>query len=221
MNATRNQIEMPDSWGDPLEKAPEKPKFPRSLAIDVAKELEPLLSPFCSRLAIAGSVRRGKDMVGDLEILFVSQTEQRPNPDSLFGEPVEVQLALEALDEMVRQRIILPRPKCDGTRTWGSAIRLAAHCFTTLPVDFFRATEESWFNLLVCRTGGAQTNMEIASRAKERMLQWNPSIDCAGFTMLNTRGGDGKGGRQQIRVSSEEDVFATVGMEYLPPHRRK
>jgi DNA polymerase/3'-5' exonuclease PolX len=53
------------------------------------------------------------------------------------------------------------------------------------------------------------------------MLQWNPSIDCAGFTRLNTRGGDGKGGRQQIRVTCEEDVFRTVGMEYLPPHQRQ
>jgi DNA polymerase/3'-5' exonuclease PolX len=221
MNATRNQIEMPDSWSDDLDAAPEKPKFPRELAIEVANELEPLLVPFCERIAVAGSVRRGKAMVGDLEILFISRMEQRPNPDSLFGEAVEVPLALEALDRLVSQRIILPRPKRDGTRTWGSAIRLAAHCYTTLPVDFFRATEESWFNLLVCRTGGAQTNMQIASRAKDRMLQWNPSIDCAGFTRLNTRGGDGKGGRQQIRVTSEEDVFRTVGLECPPPHKRR
>ena len=200
---------------------PDKPRFPRAIALEVAEELHSYLAPYCERIAIVGSVRRGKEMVGDLELLYISKTEERTDPGSLLGDKIAVLAAHGKLDELVKARIILPRPKSDGTKTWGNAIRLAAHCQTVLPVDFFRATPESWWNLMVCRTGGAATNMRIATKARELGLQWNPSINSSGFTRLGTRGGEGKGGRVEIKSRSEEDVFNAVGMPFLPPWRRE
>lgn len=47
VNATRNQIEMPDSWVDPLETATEKVRHPRERALRVAKELCDVLGALC------------------------------------------------------------------------------------------------------------------------------------------------------------------------------
>ncbi|RYD50171.1 MAG: hypothetical protein EOP83_24365, partial [Verrucomicrobiaceae bacterium] len=55
-----------------------KPRFPREAALVVAGELVHLLGPVCERIAIAGSLRRDKPEVGDVEILFVPRIEERP-----------------------------------------------------------------------------------------------------------------------------------------------
>lgn len=46
---------------------------------------------------------------------------------------------------------------------WGEKNKLAVHVRTGIPVDFFAATEANWWNYLVCRTGGEQNNIAIAS----------------------------------------------------------
>jgi DNA polymerase/3'-5' exonuclease PolX len=53
-----------------------KRKFPRTVAGDVAIELLALLSAFTERIEVAGSLRRGKSVVGDVEILFIPRYEE-------------------------------------------------------------------------------------------------------------------------------------------------
>lgn len=68
-------------------------KFPRTQALAVAEELVAALRPACERLEIAGSLRRGKAEVGDVEILFVPRVEERPDPEDLLRRTVEVNVA--------------------------------------------------------------------------------------------------------------------------------
>ena len=72
MKPTRNQIEMPDSWQP--EEAPEKPRFPRKDALAVARQCVELLAPVCEQLKVCGSLRRRRETVGDVEIVFVPRT---------------------------------------------------------------------------------------------------------------------------------------------------
>ena len=44
----------------------DKPKIPREQALAVFYELKRELDPFCERLELAGSLRRGKAEVGDV-----------------------------------------------------------------------------------------------------------------------------------------------------------
>lgn len=48
-----------------------KQSTPYPEALEKAKELISLLSPFCSRIDLAGSIRREKDFCGDIEICCI------------------------------------------------------------------------------------------------------------------------------------------------------
>ena len=50
-----------------------KPRFSRHAALSVAQEILTILLPVCERIIIAGSLRREKQWVGDVEILYISR----------------------------------------------------------------------------------------------------------------------------------------------------
>lgn len=229
MNATRNQIEMPDSWSDPLapEARAEKPKFDARMALDVAGELCPLIMPLCEEgeparlIKVCGSLRRRKKMVGDIEIVFAPRmTCVRAVQRDLFGavlapavhEPVTHAL----LDELVRQGVLVKRQKSNGALTgWGPWNRFATHVESGVPVDFFGCTLASFWNTVTCRTGGAKTNTRICMAAQVKGWHWEPSPEEAGFQRLTGLG------RERHAVQSEREVFEFVGMDYLEPWERE
>ena len=63
----------------------DKPRFPADEAKAVAAEIMRWLDPACERLVIAGSLRREKPIVGDVEILYNPKTEVRANPEDMFN----------------------------------------------------------------------------------------------------------------------------------------
>lgn len=66
----------------------EVPKMRWSLeeARVVAEMLVTQLEDCCERIIIAGSIRRNKSQVGDIELLFIPKIVERQNPDSLLPE---------------------------------------------------------------------------------------------------------------------------------------
>lgn len=55
-----------------------KVKWARSAALEVARELCDRLKPHCEKLIVAGSLRRRKLEVCDVEILYISRMAERP-----------------------------------------------------------------------------------------------------------------------------------------------
>jgi DNA polymerase/3'-5' exonuclease PolX len=185
-----------------------KTRYPRDKALAVAVEICGALKTVTERLKIAGSLRRMKPDVGDVEIIYVPKFGEGP-PRDLFGPPPRLNLADVALDYMLGGGVIQKRRNVRGSEIWGAQNKLAVHAASGIPVDFFAATESNWFNYLVCRTGGAINNTIIAGEAKRKGWQWNPYGP--GFT-------DGRG--QVVPVTSEQDVFRFVGLPYLEPKAR-
>ena len=186
---------------------PTKTRFPRAAAIAVARELVAALQPHCSRLIVAGSLRRKKADVGDVEILFIPRTETVQIDLLRRGR---ISLADLALDRMLEVGTLAKRKGAGGHSSWGDKNKLAVHCQSGIPVDFFATTEPCWYNYLVCRTGPADLNTMIASAARDRGMKWHPYG--VGFEVLATR--------QHIPVDSEEAVFEIVGIPYLSPEER-
>lgn len=184
----------------------DKPKFPRAAALDVARELCRRLKPCCDRLIVAGSLRRGKESVGDVEILFIPGTAEIPG--DLFSTDT-VNLAEAEIARMLEDGTLTKRLSISGSPSWGPRNKLAVHR-SGIPVDLFTATPESWWNYLVCRTGPSESNVRIATIAQERGYQWNPYGQ--GFT----RRSDGT----VIPMESEAAVFEFVGMEAKEPGER-
>lgn len=183
-----------------------KTKFPCAVAMAVARELSLRLADSCVRLQFAGSLRRGKPEVGDVELVYIP--DFRSEPDGLFDSR-RVNLADAMLDDLLRAGVIAKRRNVHGSEMWGEKNKLAVHVASGVPVDFFATSEASWFNYLVCRTGGKESNMAIADAALRKGWRWHPYA--GGFT-------DGEG--NPVRVTCEEDAFRLVGLPALAPWDR-
>ncbi len=188
---------------------PVKPRFSRHIALTVAQEIVGALTPVCERVIVAGSLRRGKQWVGDVEILFIGKTLTRPKNGDFF-ENETVCLAQLAIADLLAANILAKRPNKIGGFTWGDQNKLALHTRSGVPVDLFQTTEASWFNYLVCRTGSAAHNVTIATRAKQLGWSWNPYG--SGFT--------NEAGTASHDVVSEADLFTFLDMQFKDPKDR-
>jgi DNA polymerase/3'-5' exonuclease PolX len=184
-----------------------KTKVPLEEAQEVACELLEALEPCCERIEIAGSIRRKKPMVGDIEVLYVPQNRPGERVDLFAETPVVAAIDL-VLNLLLVRGVLTYRPTATAKRVWGPSNKFAVHARSGIGVDFFSTGEMSWWNYLVCRTGGATTNTQIASAANAKGWTWHPTAD--GFTR----------GHERHRVTSEEDVFSFVGLPYLQPWER-
>lgn len=188
-----------------------KRRFPRAMALPVARELCVALKPVSIRLICAGSLRRGAADVGDVELLFIPRFEDR-QIDLLDKAPVD--LAAERIEQLVRDGVLAKRPSKTGSFSWGELNKLAVHVASGIPVDLFTATEKNWWNYLVCRTGPASSNTRIAAEALRRGWHWHPYG--SGFSRTNPE----TGSLEMRPMESEAAVFAFVGLPALPPDRR-
>lgn len=186
-------------------------RHPRALGLQVARELVAWLRPLCEpdRLLIAGSLRRRCSTIGDVEVLYIARREIQPDPADLFAER-EVDLADQAIADLVERGVLDRRPSIDGRTTYGPQNKLLVHRETGLPVDLFAATDRNWWNLVVCRTGSAANNQRLATRARELGYIWTPYG--SGFSCL----ADGR----VTAVRSERGVYEFLKLPYLEPQQR-
>jgi len=182
--------------------------FKRATALGVCRDLVKHLADACepSRLIIAGSLRRRKATVGDIEIVYVSRKVEDKSQD-LFEVRERDQVTI-VLEDLIERGVLEKRANIKGAFTFGAANKLLRHVASGMPIDFFATSEECWFNYLVCRTGGAATNKRIATAAIAKGWKWN---NCGkGFSR----------GHEIHQVRSEREVFEFVGLPYLEPHQR-
>ena len=187
----------------------DKVKFDATVALEVALTLLSHLHSACARAVIAGSLRRMKPTVGDIEILYVPKFERRQDPVDMFAM-IDVNRADEVIAWLERDKALERRKNVRGSETFGPKIKLMKHVETGIPVDLFQSTEAGWFSYLVCRTGPAESNVAICNAAiREGYTKWKPY---EGLLLTN---GDIR------RVESEEELFKLVGLPYQPPEKRR
>lgn len=184
--------------------------FPRVQALAVAEELLAELAGSCARIQIAGSLRRGKPTVGDVELLFVPRIEDLPDPADLFGQPIPVNLAERAIAALEASGRLSRRKNKDGVVGWGSLNKLAVHVASGIPVDLFATTEENWHVSLVVRTGSLETNLRLTQGARDR-----------GRTLLAYGNGVKNLATGEITpADSERSVFEMCGVPFAEPEDR-
>ena len=183
-----------------------KTRWPHAEALAVAEQLQAILSPACRRIAIAGSLRRRKPDVGDVELLFVPILTERP--DGLFDRRI-VDVCSEVVEKMLADGVLAKRPNVNGHFTWGERNKLAIHVPSGIPVDLFGTSEANWFVSLVIRTGSKDTNLRLTNGAIRR----GATLNAYGSGVTWSDG-------TQTPATSEEHVFEMCGVPYLPPHKR-
>lgn len=204
-----------------------KTRFPAEEAKAVVRELLPHLEPACAKdaegkpwLRVAGSLRRRKAEVGDIELVYCPAFG--PVKEGLFTR--EGDLTEAVLEELCLKRVIEPRVNATGGIAWGKQNKLARHCASGIPIDFFSIQVPRFWNYLVCRTGSKETNMRIAQAAQARGLSWAPYH--GGFTVEDLEKASAALNRTDISsgglvlAKSEQDVFTLAGLPYLEPWQR-
>jgi len=162
----------------------------------IAEKLKSLLAPVCEKIEVAGSIRRRKPEVGDIELLCI--------PRYVVGVD---QLDSE-IGALMIQGILGHRRTRRGSRIYGPKNKLMID-ISGIGVDIFSTDEKCWPVALVVRTGGKETNKRIATAALRK--GWRFHAYGSGFSTP-----DG-----EIVCRSERKVFEAVGLPYQEPWERK
>ncbi|MET8178692.1 DNA polymerase/3'-5' exonuclease PolX [Streptomyces sp. NPDC005336] len=155
-------------------------------AMDVADDIVSALSqvPGCERCAYAGSLRRMKETVGDVDIL-VAADESGPFMDAFVGLPYTAE-------------VIAHGQKKTSIRTKKG-----------LQVDLRVLPPDSWGAGLLYFTGSKAHNIRVRAIAVRHGLKLSE------YGLFETKSG------KKIASRSEEDVYARLGMDWIPPTLRE
>ena len=155
------------------------------------------LSPGCEQIAVAGSVRRGKPEVHDLEIVCVPKVVTVAD---LFGAPTNAYSLLDA--ELIR--LGLHQLK-GGDKYKQFALPEGIN------LDLFITTPDQWGWIFVLRTGHRDFNKWLVTPRRHGGA-------LPGY--IRPQGGWLTNGNGPIKTAEEQDVFRVLGVEWIEPQYR-
>lgn len=151
------------------------------------------LAPMCERIEIAGSIRRRRPFVGDIDLVILPKAGQL---------------------QSIKQRCLRSQPQVllDGEQNFvlllGGNVQLDIF-FARGPVpDLIAPKPGNFGSLLICRTGSKDHNIWLVQKAWPQGCRWLPYE------------GVQRDGRI-IAGETEEEIFTALGLSYLPPERRE
>lgn len=169
-----------------------------------AQAIVDFIKPYCERIEIAGSIRRGKDWIGDIEIVCIPETDTRYVPTDLFRKPLGKDRK-ERTPEFLSTAGALIAKKVKGDLVKGRYVQFKTKEGDT--VDLFMATPENWGYIFAIRTGSVDFSKMIAGRWKQ--------LGYAGQDGMLTKLG------KPIPVPEESDLFDRLGLITPLPHLRE
>lgn len=152
--------------------------------LPVCRELERALQPVSEKVVVAGSVRRWKETVGDIDILAISRS------------PEQVMDTFTRLPE-VRQVISKGTTRSTVILTNG------------IQADVRVLSRESFGSALQYFTGSKEHNIIV------RKLAAREGFKLSEYGLFYRKTGERVGGE------SEEGIYRTLGMQYIPPELRE
>lgn len=157
-------------------------------------------------VAFAGSLRRGRDTVGDIDLLV--STSDPPAAGERFRSAPGVDEVLAAGESKSSVRIAL---EADGGR-WGSEGRRG------LQVDLRIVPRESWGAALMYFTGSKEHNV----RLREQALRQGYTLNEYGLYPVDDEATPPhRRGVPPVAGASEEEVYGALGLPFIPPEIRE
>jgi DNA polymerase/3'-5' exonuclease PolX len=175
-----------------------KTRFPLAEAKVITDELVAELKPYCTRIEHAGSIRRKKSTVGDIELLVIPKKINI----GLFDEyPV-----LQAEPELVK--IINKYAKVKGNIASGMYTQRVLP--QGIALDLFTATEDTWGLQLAVRTGSSNFSFKTLACRWSKMGYYSREG-------LLRRKEDGI----IIPLKEEIDLFNLLELDWVEPEERE
>lgn len=199
-----------------------------------AKRLVSAMTPFCEKIEIAGSIRRRKSEVKDIEIVCIPKWAEEGEPSDLFGEG---RFRVNTLYRWAGQQQILKwiKPGVTGIEPWhvkedgkywrGYLASLQDTFCVYCPdvpckVDIFLATPENFGLQYLIRTGNADFSKEVVTHALRvkfkveggklwdcrRMQRFVGDTSALSFTDL-----------AEVKTPDEAHVFAALNLAWVEP----
>lgn len=177
-------------------------KIDLQAARNVAHEVVQHVTPAMQRIEVAGSIRREKPIVGDVELVAIPEDREK-----LFK-------LLSEVGQLIKPGVpgVIPwTPKRDA-----KYVRLRLH--QEMNLDLFLATPQNWGGLFLMRTGSATGSdgnsfngfvPGMFSRFKKlsgggRMTDAMPTMPTG----------------EQLELREEQDFFDLLEMDFVPPPER-
>jgi DNA polymerase/3'-5' exonuclease PolX len=187
-------------------------------AFKVANGIRQRLEPHCEQFMVAGSLRRQCPTVHDIDIVIIPRWSP-PVTASIFD-------IAGVLEEQTRFN--LARILGDAWEFVKGKSKLINGRFAGIPVDLYFATPDTWWTLVVIRTGSAGHNIKLCSRAKAMGMKLH--ADGSGIEVyppedavidgIQTHGNSDIGPTLCV-PTSEEDLFYKLLLPYVEPKDRR
>ena len=177
-------------------------------AVGVADLILNQLATATERIEIAGSIRRGRADVGDIEIVAVPRIETVPEG---MWETRAVNRLTDRIDEMVRLGDLFEHPT-DPKR--GDRYSKLMDPWSGLQVDLFSASAETFGLIYLIRTGPADYSHRFVTDLRRRNLH------VAGGQLHRGSRGCGAYVCEIVPAPEEADVYAAAGWPFVRPADR-
>lgn len=170
-------------------------RLPR--AIGIALKIQEQIAPLCEKCEIAGSIRRARPEVGDVDLVILPRE----------GQIAAIKARCSQKCRVVRdgdQNCIYQIALSDGTP-------LQLDIFFARPAvrDLLNTAPGNFGTLLLCRTGSKEHNIFLVEHAKRMSLRWNPYR------------GVMDGQSNVLASETEEDIFKALDLAWIKPEERE
>lgn len=189
-------------------------KYPLNIAQEIAEDLVGVLAPHCERIHIAGSIRRKKPFVKDIEIVCQPKKDVFTN---LFGE--EINTGTNApFKKVVAQLGEVIKGNPDGRYM---QIKLPQG----IKLDLFMPDPDDYFRQFAMRTGSADYSAAVIAK-RWVDLGWVGTSEGLRRKEDCQKSGDSpwkiinKTGKRPPVWKSEEEFFGWLNLEWIEPEKR-
>ena len=177
--------------------------------------IDVLFNQSCERSAVAGSVRRKKPEVKDIEFVVIPKiVDTSEGQQKLFGGvEYKVNKLDEAIKHLIKQGILEPRKQLSerkapmGPRTYLLTYHPPSYPYMDISVDVFAVIPpRDWGIIFTIRTGSAEFSKWIVTEARRKGMR--------------VREGQLWKGDTRISCPTEKDFFKALNIDYLEPWNR-
>lgn len=171
----------------------------------LAERIVEKLRPACERIEIAGSIRRQRPEVNDIDLVILTR-------DWLQVRQLASEHAAVVADG--RLNLIL---------RLANSFQLDLFFAHGEQPDLFGSTPTNFGSLLLCRTGSKEHNVWFAARAKRQGLHWQPYEGLARClsTVQTAEGGQETNLGPVVASATEADLYTALGLPFIPPEQRE
>ena len=168
-------------------------------ATKLAERIAAELTPFCERLAIAGSIRRRRPECKDIDLVALVKPGQER---ALRYRALQNTQAIREGDDLMAVRL-------------KNGVQVDLFFASHFEEDMFGRTPGTWGTVMLCRTGSAAHNMHLAATAKRRGMHWNPHHGVFGRCPRTGREGT------CLAAATEEEIFQVLQLDFVAPEKRE